>query len=539
MLARVLKASTVSALIAIAMILAPLAQGSPDDVPDDTWGTNGRVNAIVQVGNVVYLGGSFTQVREHGGAGPGSLMRNYLAAFDATTGAPLPGWDPSLDGVVYALAPSPDGRRIYAGGSFTSVDRLARPRLAAFDAATGALDQSWLPAAPNGSVRALAVGWNRVYAGGGFIKVGAEPRERLAAFAEAGGALDPGWRPAADNMVRTVTLDPVLGRVYAGGDFEAVSGQTRRRAAALDALSGSVASNWRPNPAHRVFGLAASDGSVYAAVGGDSNSLFAWDASTASQRWRKRSDGDFQALAVAGDTVYGGGHFNTFEGEPHRKLVALDARTGALRRDWSPRLPHTTATWYGVSALATYGQTHVSIGGDFDSVSGLRREHFAQFRVPVEDVPGGDPPPATDTTPALPDVASPLLDVTPPLLGTTAPPPAPDTTAPQLAARVKRRQRVRRLRGVVAYARCDEPCTIAASGSLRIGRTSVGLRRESPPAQLAQRLRLKLRLTPGALRALRRALARGRRPSVRVALRARDSAGNRSRLVQAKIRVSG
>jgi outer membrane protein assembly factor BamB len=511
MLARVAKASTVTALLAIAVVLAPPAQGSPDDVPDETWGTNGRVNAIVQVGNVVYLGGNFTQIREHGGAGPGALTRTYVAAFDATTGTPIDGWDPSLNGVVYALAPSPDGTRIYAGGSFTTVDGLTRPRLVALDAATGAVDTQWLPGAPNGSVRALAVGWNRIYAGGGFIKVGLETRERLAAFDATTGALDTVWRPAADNMVRAVTIAPVAGRVYAGGDFEAVSGLTRRKAVAVDALSGAVASNWRPNPAHRVFGLATGDSTVYAAVGGDSNSLFAWDANTASQRWRKRSDGDFQALAVSGDTVYGGGHFNNFEGEPHRKLVAVDARTGALRRDWSPKLPHTTPTWYGVSALSTYGDTHVAVGGDFDSVSGFRREHFAQFRVPVVGAPGaGD---------------------------REASPPASDTTAPQLDVRVKPRQRVRRLRGVVAYARCDEPCTVAANGTLRIGRTSFRLVRASHAAQFARHVRVKVRLTLKAMRALRRALRRGRRPSVRVALRARDGAGNRSRLVHATVRI--
>jgi trimeric autotransporter adhesin len=511
MLARVVKVSTVSALLAAVVALAPLAQGSPDDVPDETWGTNGRVNAIVQVGDVVYLGGNFTEIREHGGAGPGALTRNYVAAFNATTGAPIDGWDPSLNGVVYALAPSPDGSRIYAGGAFTTADGFTRPRLVALDAATGAVDSQWLPAAPNGSVRALAVGWNRIYAGGGFVKVGAEIREHLAAFDATSGALDAGWRPAANNMVRALTVAPATARVYAGGDFEAVSGQTRRRAVAVDAVSGAVAGNWRPNPAHRVFGLATKDSTVYAAVGGDSNSLFAWDANTASQRWRKRSDGDFQALAVSSDTVYGGGHFNNFEGEPHRKLVAVDATSGALRRGWSPKLPHTTATWYGISALATYGDTHVAIGGDFNSVSGFRREHFAQFRVPVAGGRAGAEP--------------------------QTPPPASDTTAPLLDARIKRRQRVRRLRGVVAYARCDEPCTVAASGTLRIGRSSFGLVRVSRAAQVAQRMRVKVGLTLAARRALRRALGRGRRPIVRVALQARDAAGNRSRLVRATVRV--
>ena len=43
--------------------------------------------------------------------------------------------------------------------------------------------------------------------------------------------------------------------VYAGGDFGAVSGHTRLRAAALDPVDGDVAQNWRPDPANRVFSL--------------------------------------------------------------------------------------------------------------------------------------------------------------------------------------------------------------------------------------------------------------------------------------------
>jgi hypothetical protein len=155
-------------------VVVPLAQGLPDDVPDDTWATNGRVNAIVQVGDVVFLGGSFTEVREDGGAGPGVLVRNNVAAFDATTGAPIEGWDASLNGTVYALAASADGRTVYVGGTFTSADGLTRSRLVALDAASGAVSGTWRPKGPNGSVRALAVVGGRVYAGGGFTKVGTE-----------------------------------------------------------------------------------------------------------------------------------------------------------------------------------------------------------------------------------------------------------------------------------------------------------------------------------------------------------------------------
>jgi glucose/arabinose dehydrogenase len=114
---------------------------------------------------------------------------------------------------------------------------------------------------------------------------------------------------------------------------------------------------------------------------------------------------------------------------------------------------------------------------------------------------------------------------------------AADTTGPRLHTRIKRRQRVLRLRGAVAYARCNEVCTVAASGTLRVGRRAFRLRRVTRAVRLSRRARLKVRLTRPGTRALRRALRRGRRPYVRLGLRATDPAGNRSRLVRATVRV--
>lgn len=124
------------------------------------------------------------------------------------------------------------------------------------------------------------------------------------------------------------------------------------------------------------------------------------------------------------------------------------------------------------------------------------------------------------------------VDPTPPALSV----PLVDSTAPSLDTRVKRRQRVLRLRGAVAYATCSEPCTITAGGTLRIGGRGLRLRQVSR-AEVDRRVRLKVRLTRRATRVLRRALRRERRVSVRVGLRARDAAGNRSRLVRATVRV--
>jgi hypothetical protein len=98
---------------------------------------------------------------------------------------------------------------------------------------------------------------------------------------------------------------------------------------------------------------------------------------------------------------------------------------------------------------------------------------------------------------------------------------------------VRKRQRVLRLRGVVAYVRCSERCRVAAGGKLRIGKRRFALRKARTRSIAAGRLvRVKPRLTRRSKRALRRALRDGRRPKVRIGLRARDTAGNASRLTR-------
>jgi hypothetical protein len=119
-----------------------------------------------------------------------------------------------------------------------------------------------------------------------------------------------------------------------------------------------------------------------------------------------------------------------------------------------------------------------------------------------------------------------------------APPATPgDTTRPALRARVKRRQRVLRLRGAVVYVRCNERCRVSAGGTLRIGRRKLLLRRAAATVAANKRRRMKVRVRPRGRRVLRRALANGRRPRVALRIRAVDSAGNRSALVRRSVRV--
>jgi hypothetical protein len=116
------------------------------------------------------------------------------------------------------------------------------------------------------------------------------------------------------------------------------------------------------------------------------------------------------------------------------------------------------------------------------------------------------------------------------------PPSALDRVAPRLRAKAKARQRLLRLRGAIAYARCDENCSILAGGRLHVGKRVLKLRRVQKLQPANKRARLRVRLGTKARRAIVRGLRRHRGVRVEVTLRARDATGNRSRLLRKNVR---
>jgi hypothetical protein len=96
---------------------------------------------------------------------------------------------------------------------------------------------------------------------------------------------------------------------------------------------------------------------------------------------------------------------------------------------------------------------------------------------------------------------------------------------------------VLRLRGAIVYVRCSEQCSLAAGGTLLVGRHRLLLRRVRSELTAERRARVRVLLRPRARRMLRRALRRGGRPRVTLRLRATDTAGNRSQVVRRSVRV--
>jgi hypothetical protein len=391
----------ITAFLAIAaaalLALASPAAAQVSDVPDKTPQTNGIVWAVLPLGNRIYIGGEFTAVD--------GVPRNNLAAIDRTTGA-LTSWNPGANRRVAALAASPDGSRIYAGGDFTEIGGITRNRLAALDPLTGAVHTQWR-SGTGSTVRAIAVSGNGVYIGGNFQRVQGQERLRLALLDGTTGELDPDWRPAANNQVWTMQFSPDGSRLYVGGTFTSISGQTRSRLAALNPLTGAV-DPWRTavNTNGRVMELWVTTSRVCTAEGGPGGEARAYDTTTGNRVWRLRGDGDAQAITVLDGITYIGGHYINLAGQPRRFFAAADASTGALNQNWAPSGGGGTLTDAYATGVWTLKPdssfTRIYAGTNFRTVNGQPQAGFVQFsdrNITVEDI-DSTPPRVDSTSPA-------------------------------------------------------------------------------------------------------------------------------------------
>jgi outer membrane protein assembly factor BamB len=386
-----------TAVAVLAALVGPggVAQATTSDLSqsiDSTYQTNGRVEAIVAIGDTIYIGGKFTAVRPPG-LNTTPVTRNHLAAVSMSTGALLP-WNPSADKEVMALSASLDGTALFIGGAFSKIGTARRTRLAEVDAVTGA-PLPWAPSTDN-QVNTIAVTPTLLYIGGDFDVMDGQPRADLAAV-DYTGAVDPTWTPSADDRVRVLTPAPDGLSIFAGGDFLSINGDTSQKILArLDATTGTPWP-WKLHPGYPIHQFAFFGTNLYAAGDGSGGHIGAFDLATGTRLWTLQTDGGVQNMVIMGGVIYGGGHFDNVcvgvvDGATsgfkcpqnlatRHKLVAIDPTTGALD-PWNPGAN---------SPLGVFGMADdngsLEVGGDFTKIGSPNTSHnpttsqqgYAQF----------------------------------------------------------------------------------------------------------------------------------------------------------------
>ena len=374
--------AVVGAVVGLLAVSAAPAAAAPVDGVQQTWGTNGRVAAILAdpVNDRVYVAGNFSAVTDADGTT--QFAAGNFAVFNPLTGQFDSSWDLDTDFPVTALARS--GGRLYLGGDFTSVDGERRTRLAAVDVATGELDPTWKPAAKGGPVRALAVSAGKVYVGGKFVTLGGAAQPFLGRVSATGtGAVDAGWAPRLDARVRTLAVSPDGTRLYAGGDFTTVNNNTAGMSiASINTTTATLTTGFNAGPTNDGRESPAVDldldGSLLlAATAGTGGGCASLDAATGKTRWSKHANGNMQAVTALNGTVYCGGHFGglgAFANLVRYKLAAVDESSGAVVENFAPRINSPLGVW-----SLDHDASRLFVGGDFTRVNGPQ-SHFAVFR---------------------------------------------------------------------------------------------------------------------------------------------------------------
>jgi hypothetical protein len=385
-------AAATLALVPALMAATPASAQTPHydfrETADSTWMTNGSgtgepwVRAFAQIGDVVYVGGGFDAIRWTRNGD--DYAPGFLAAFDRATGQPLPGFDPVFDGGVRALAVSPDGSTLYAGGSFTSVNGESRPRIVALDPATGAVTSTFDVSITTGEVWALAVRSNGdVYVGGSFNRIDGQVREKLARLDGVTGALSA-WAPTANSgSVRALEIPAAEDRIYAGGGFTSINSQSGTSyLVAIDLDTGAPIFSFDAGAANTVMAVDSAEDHVFVAVGGEnsgSNRGLALAASDGHIQRTYQVDGDVQVVRAVGDRIYFGGHwYNEFTNGAFGSLQRL----GAVRLDnlnvdtsFNPGFGGTMGVW-----AIFFDGSRLWVGGDLTSGGGVPFRGFVRFR---------------------------------------------------------------------------------------------------------------------------------------------------------------
>ncbi|MGK5739740.1 hypothetical protein [Micromonospora sp. URMC 103] len=432
MRAGVVALATVAAVLAVPTASAAAVVPVPEPGtlvstnPADTTphARDGETRAFAQVGATVYVGGSFTQIRQT--AGSPWLARPYLFAYDRTTGTISTTFLPVLDGAVNSLVAGPGGTLI-VGGAFKTVNSVSRKNLVALDPATGATLGGWVGRSDGGMIRDMALQGNALYVAGAFNWLNGTAHSGLARLDASTGAVDPSFtvdatvgRHGTGSYAWTIDITPDGSTMVAGGNFTYVDGLPRNQIALIDLTGTPSVVDWSTEkfvapcaaPAtfvHYVqdvefgpdgswFVVGANGGAGWPAAYCDVLVRFETAARGAGQvgTWVDFTGNDtITSVEVADNIIYLGGHFRWLNnpyatdaagpGAVDRLGIAAVTPATGLPVNWNPgrrgsaAMPPGTSDWGSQVPVLWRGSDGLYFGHNSDGMGGEYHGRLGMF----------------------------------------------------------------------------------------------------------------------------------------------------------------
>ncbi len=211
------------------LLLVPLFSVLPmtmllaQQVLPNTWVPNGAVNTMTRHGDIIYIGGQFTQVAR-------SLSNGVV--FDISTGIPKT-TSAIPNGPVDGAVSDQNGGFFISSNNvyFSKIGDVNRNKLAHI-LADGSVSQVFNPILPSGSKKVIAATSSLVFVDVGNIIYCIDFSGNIIWSRQASGGRSSGSR-----ILGGIAHNNIL---YLVGNFTTFEGQSRIRAAALDVLSGAL-----------------------------------------------------------------------------------------------------------------------------------------------------------------------------------------------------------------------------------------------------------------------------------------------------------
>lgn len=338
----------------------------------ELWIPDAAIKDMVEIGNELFVGGSFTNfsrpvgsgviLNSAGGFGEGSLAPIYTNGLRQV---------PRVEGIVYASVSDGAGG-YYIGGFFSKVGSHPASNLAHIND-DGTVDINFTINA-NSQVYALALSGTTLFLGGAFNAVNGNTRSKLAAIDTISKTLLP-FNPTVNGNIYSLLANGTT--LYVGGLFTNVSGSARINFAAIDTTTVTV-TGITPEPDGAVYAMAIDDSNLY--LGGDFNTLggqtrnFMGVINTSTgmtTSFNPNFNMKVNVILIAGPNLFVGGQFSSVSLTPRKSLAKFSLVTETL--DTFDLSFNSNESVY---SLATNG-SDLFVGGNFKSVNGEARSRFA------------------------------------------------------------------------------------------------------------------------------------------------------------------